>query len=109
MYAKDNLTIVDQRELLRVKSKSLAEEARIIRKEEQRTHGIMRNRLQEHRRGIVRLEARATGLAYGFIRGHSWEQMEPKSINPPNWKRVREMIKKYGPRDFVEPECMSKK
>lgn len=109
MYAKDNSTIVDQREMLRVKSKSLAEEARIIRKEEMRTHGAMRNRLREHRRGVVRIEARCTGLAYGFIRGHSWEKMEPKSITPPDWGRVRQMLKKYGPTGMVEPACMTKK
>lgn len=109
MYAKDSLTIVDQREMLRVKSKSLAEEARIIRKEEARTHGPMRNRLQQHRRGIVRLEARATGLAYGFIKGYAWEKMEPKSSTLPDWARVRQMLKKYGPTGMVEPECMTKK
>lgn len=118
MYAKDKTTIIDRREMLRVKSKSLAEEARIIRREELRTHGALRDELHQHRVRELRFEARATHLAYGFIKGRTLEQMEPKRYvgDWPKWMiemsdkalfdRVRVMIKKYGPRDFAEPECM---
>ena len=107
MYGKDG-KILDQREMLRVKAKSLAEESKIIRKEEHRTTGILRNRLQEHRRGVVRAESRHTGLAYGFIRGLSWERIEPNYKHPPDWNQVRKMLKKYGPANMVEPDCMKK-
>lgn len=117
MYSKDRTTIVDRREMLRVKLKSLAAEARIIRLEELRTHGDLRRELRDHRKGTVGYEARATHLAYGFIRGRTLEAMEPRRyVGMPKWladecdrqlfERVRAMTKKYGPAGFIEPECM---
>lgn len=110
MYGKDHVTIIDRREMLRVKLKSLAEEARIIRREEQRTHTVLRDELHRHRVLVVRSEARATHLAYGFIRGRTLEQMEASSdpAAPPNWDKVRSMLKRYGPVGMLEPEIMRK-
>ena len=107
MYAENRETIVDRREMLRVKCKSLAAEARIIRAEERRTHGALRDELRNHRVLVVRSEARHAYLAYGFVRGRSYVSMEPRYEIAPNWTRVRPMLKKYGPRDFVEPACMN--
>ena len=113
---KEVFLVKDRREMLKVKVKSLAEEARIIRTAEQRTHGILREELHNHRVVQLRHEARCTCLAYGFIRGRTLEQMEGKSKfsqqavgHPvcylwPGWKRVREMVKKYGPGD--EPQAL---
>lgn len=117
MYAKDKTTIIDRREMLRVKLKSLAAEAAIIRREERRSHGALRHELSLHRRGTVRWASRATHLAYGFIRGRTLEQIEPRRyVNVPDWLAkqcdkslwddVRKMLKKYGPAGMVEPECM---
>ena len=106
MYADKIETILDRREMLRVKVKSLAEESRIIRREELRTYGQLRFELWEHRVKDVRGESRCSGLAYGFIRGKTLEQMEPKSEKEPDWKRVQALLKKYGPKDFVLPPCM---
>lgn len=110
MYAKDRITVQDRREMLRVKINSLAVEARIIRREERRTNGLLRIELHDHRVKEVRSEARHTHLAYGLIRGRRYEQME-RSVTgyPPDWERVRKMIKRYGPLGFAEPECMTKK
>lgn len=108
MYAKDRTTIIDRREMLRVKLKNLADEARLIRREESKTHGALREELRGHRRGIVRSEARCTLLAYGFIKGLTLEQMEPKRDSEPNWDKVRAMLKKYGPVGMLEPEVMKK-
>lgn len=108
MYAKDHVTIIDRREMLRVKLKSLAAEAKIIRAEEQRTHTVLRSELHDHRVKVVRSEARCTHLAYGFIRGRTLEQMEPSSETEPDWDRVRKMLKKYGPAGMLEPEVMKK-
>lgn len=112
MYAKDRTTIVDRREMLRVKLKSLAEEARIIRREERRTNGVLRAELHMHRIGIVRYESRATHLAYGFIRGLAREQMENNWAPPERgtfaevvevalMSKVDAMIKKYGPKSEI--------
>lgn len=98
MYAKDG-TLWDRREMLKVKLKSLAEESRIIRIEERRTRGELRDELSWHRRMDVRLETRATHLAYGLIKGRALERIE-KPVLPrgePVWKKVRSMIDRYGP------------
>lgn len=104
MYAKDKTTLIDRREMLRVKVKSLAEEARIIRREEKKSHGMIRAELYEHRIGIVRREARAACLALGLCKGRTIEQMEPTSKSKPDYKRVYELMRRYGTIGFVPPE-----
>ena len=96
-------TILDRREMLRIKIKSLAEEARIIRREEHRTRGPLREELYLHRIHDVRSESRAAHLAYGFIRGRTLEQMESKSRTKPRWNRVRDLCKKFGAYGFEPP------
>lgn len=87
----------DKRKYLKVKLKSLAAEARIIRLEEKRTRDpALRAGLGCHRVTIVRSEARHTLLAYGFIRGRPYEAMEPKCRKPVNWDKVKKMVQKYG-------------
>ena len=105
---------------LKVKIKSLAEEARIIRKEERKAKNsyhskfarkndmrphfaYLRKGLREHRVGIVRTAARETLLAYGFLRGIPYKKIEPKCHPMPAhvWaeflKPIRKMLDKYGP------------
>lgn len=96
MYANQTSTLLDRREMLRVKLKSLAAEARFIRKEELRTRGALRAELWQHRTHAVRSEARATHVAYGLLRGLQLVQIEPHSDTPPNWRKVRAMLRKYG-------------
>lgn len=84
---------------LKIKLKSLAEEARIIRKEERRLklagRGPDITQLHEHRLLVVRRCARETHIAYGYLRGLSYEQIErPKRA--PNWDNVEKIVKKYG-------------
>lgn len=88
---------MDGRYFLKVKIKSLAEEARIIRKEErnQKNHSI-RSEMQSHRIIIVREESRNALLAYGFIRGREYKQMEKNAKTQPNWRRIKKLIQKYG-------------
>lgn len=87
---------MDERIYLKVKIKSLAAEAKIIRLEEKRAKRVsIRDGLADHRRGVVRIEARHTHLAYGFLRGKEYKQIEAKAHEAPDWKRVRKMIQKY--------------
>jgi hypothetical protein len=101
MYDRDRNTIIDRREMLRVKVKSLAAEARIIRREEQRSHGQLRQELHEHRAQYLRGIARSTHIAYGLIKGRTIEQMEPTRTSEPDWDAIDKMLKKYGPKDFT--------
>lgn len=104
---------------LKIKSKSLAAEARIIRAEEikVRNHARARSLVQrpvshlmgtrlslyEHRTGIVRVEARATFLARAYLKGMSRVQVEQNPVTDAQTiKRVKAMVTKYGPRPFNE-------
>lgn len=76
--------------LLKVNVCSLAEEARIIRREEvaiKKSSPLKGNdpafcRLNGHRRWELRNEARAAQLLYGFVRGVPYEVLEKKA----DWK-----------------------
>lgn len=89
---------------LKIKIKSLAAEASIIRRETNRfTRGDnpVRLELYAHRVFVVRPESRSAGLAYGFLRGRAYEQMETKVHNKayPDWKRIEALVQKYGEGD----------
>lgn len=105
--------IVDRRELLKIKVKNLADEARTIRHQEKKTQGVFRDELANHRRLVVRDAARHTQLAYGLIRGVDLRQMEAnagmislsgQAWGQPDWAAIKKMIVKYGPKDFVFPD-----
>lgn len=87
---------------LKIKICSLQEEARIIRREEQRwIIGKRRNHpirmgLMFHRKWDVRREQRSALLAYGYLRGRRYKQLEAKCFQQPNWDRIIELIAKYG-------------
>lgn len=87
---------------LRIKILSLQAEAKLIRREEarwiikgRRDHPI-RLGLKAHRKWDVRREQRASLLAYGFLRGRKYKQIEAKCHTPPNWVRVADLVAKYG-------------
>lgn len=101
--------IMDKRMYLKVKIKSLAEEARIIRSEERklRQRRIRKGKLTDkeqfiydglraHRQYDVRTEARATQLAYAFLNGKVYEDVEPHTNSTPRWDRVQKMVERYG-------------
>jgi hypothetical protein len=109
---------------LKIKIKSLAYEAQAIRKEERATVRVrvedgqqppryeirlknprgssLGDDLYLHRTLDVRNEQRATLIAYGFLRGVPYRAVEPDGRRGherggPNWKRVWDMVLKYGP------------
>lgn len=96
MYNETREKIVDRREMLRIKLKSLAEETRIIRTEEKRTFGALRDEMHAHRILVVRKHARATHIAYALIKGRTMAQIEGNAYFPPDWEAVDKMLKKYG-------------
>jgi hypothetical protein len=87
---------------LKIKIKSLAAEAGIIRKEAKKVRGDLRHALNEHRKKDVRWEARSSILAYGFLRGRDYFTMEAKchKDNPPDWVRIEQLVKKFGEDDI---------
>lgn len=87
---------------IKVKLLSLAAEAKIIRTQERLARGKdklqLRLGLAEHRRGIVRHEARHALLAYAFLRGVPYRKLEAKvrSGNEPDWPKLRKLVDKHG-------------
>ena len=92
---------------LKIKLKTLAYEAKEIRKAEaalfRAGHRLQKEHLtwkaaelHAHRVCIVRKAARSTNVAYGYLRGRSYESIEGKAKTPPNWKEVYRMVTTYG-------------
>ena len=99
---------------LKVKIKSLAAEAKIIRGEEGKQrkhiakarsvgnetwlaqHRAKRDGLRAHRKDVVRYEARHSLLAYGFLRGVPYRAMELKCHEPPDWSKVLKIAERFG-------------
>lgn len=98
---------------LKVKIKSLAEEAKIIRNEERKA---LRSRdweianegrrvgayfdtyygLRDHRKGVVAKEARAANLAIGYVNGREYSHIEHPLSKSFDYKRVAQLLIKYG-------------
>ena len=90
---------------LKIKIKSLAAEASIIRSEEERLRGRARAELVEHRCKEVRTAARHAQLAYGFLRGRPYHAIESRSTrNLPDWEEVRRLVRSFGSRPWLEPQ-----
>jgi hypothetical protein len=91
---------------LKIKFKSLSEEARIIKKEEKRLkaegktgHNSEYDSVYRHRIDVVRPIARATHLARAYIKGMPYAVVERKTHNNEVMyltKKIFEMVKKYG-------------
>lgn len=89
------------RAYLRVKIKSLAAEAVIIKSEERRHRRVplVRESLHLHRVRDVRREARAALLALAFLRDVPVARLEDRARTRPVWERVESLVRKYGDGD----------
>jgi hypothetical protein len=105
-------------EYLQVKVQNLVDEAKDIRKREQKarwqaraTRGREKFALAErfttvnqglhlHRVYDVRKEARSSHLAYGFLRGLKYHEMEVLAYDQPDWNRIERLVEKYSEADI---------
>lgn len=101
---------------LKIKILSLSAEAVIIRRQEHKLAKVLARKgkakgtdatwwdIQSHRRLVVRDEQRHSLLAYAFLRGKSYESIEPFSWDSPRLKKVEEMAKRFAPEmeDFAQ-------
>jgi len=101
---------------LKVKVLSLTAEAQIIKAQERKfkrkaakTNANNTNcrdilfGLANHRKYDVRQEQRSSLLAYAFLRGRTFEQIEGKAKSKPDLKRVANLVSKYGgPKDATK-------
>jgi hypothetical protein len=83
---------------LKIKISTFAAEARIIRREERKWKGIhpMRASLHEHRVVGLRKACRTSSLAYGFLRGRSYNVMENFSYSDPDWSGIEKEALRFG-------------
>jgi hypothetical protein len=106
---------------LKIKIKSLAAEAVIIRKDERKHrtfarkspahadhHHALRVGLADHRKTIVRGAARPALLAYGFLRGRKYIALESHCYEEPDWDRVADNILTFSPETRVKLGNMTK-
>ncbi len=114
---------------LRIKIKSLAAEAVLIKFEERKwfkwigtkeihdkegklvaTNDVyrkdhpLRMSLRQHRIDVVRPECRHSNIAYGYMRGRAYKQIENKCYIQPNWERVAEIVRKFSGGKYIAPE-----
>lgn len=82
---------------LKIKIKTLASEAKHIRREANRTGGRERQELTAHRTGPVRSAARHNQLAYAYLRGIPYRAVELRTEIPPNWAQVETLARRFGP------------
>lgn len=106
---------------LRVKIKSLAAEAGIIRREERRvarrkawakdhqqpTEALQTEffGLQEHRKNEVRSEARSSQIAYAFLRQKPYKAMERGPIPLVIRDRAASLAARYGGTGLTKAQC----
>lgn len=87
-------------EYLTVKRKTLAAEARIIRKMAQkakkRKNGELAMRLNEHRTDMVRKAARTAHLSHAFIKGMEYRRVERIARTEPDLHEINRLVSKYG-------------
>lgn len=110
MYAKgsNRTEVVDRREMVRIKLKTLAYESTIIREScsttdrrgRARNFGPLEVEMRKHRLYVVRHHARLTSIAYGLIRGKALDVIEAGAKCPLDskaWASIDTMCRNYGP------------
>ena len=93
---------------LKIKIKSLADEARTIRKEANKTNGMVKWNLNEHRTKVVRPHTRHNLLAYGILIGTPYEIMENKCHESPKFSDVSKIAKRFGAKEETISEWIEK-
>lgn len=82
---------------LKVKIKSLAAESKIIRQEILKSKDAgLTSSLQGHKIMVVRPEARHSLLAYAFLKGKSYSEVERSARESPDWVKVAKLVEKFG-------------
>lgn len=89
---------------LKIKVVSLMDEARTIRREEDKLHGMEKWNLQHHRKTVVRNAARRSLMAYQICRGRDWEPSASRDglKRRSDFSEVKRMVKKYGSAEAIE-------
>jgi len=81
---------------LRVNNKSLAAEARIIRKEilSAKNDEVV-NSLHHHRMTKLKPEARLANLSIAFVKGRRYSEVEPHTTTEPDPRRLHNKLSRF--------------
>ena len=74
----------------RAKAKSAAEAQANLNNIEKKRQGLHGHRVD------LRRETRAAHLAYGFVRGRKYEEIERFAWTQPDWNRIQRLVEKYS-------------
>lgn len=58
--------------------------------------------LKEHRCELIRKETRWASIAYGFLCGKKYSEIERISYIQPNWEKIEKLVLRYGERPSDE-------
>jgi len=61
---------------------------------------FQRSTLEQEYRTIIKSDARCMNLAYGFLRGRTYTEIERDAKTAPDWERVFEFVNRYGARYY---------
>lgn len=91
-----------RRQLAKATDLTPTQRARLERKMQKPSERAMKAfwGLRWHRQYDVRSESRASHVAYGFLRGLDYKQIEGTAKSSSNWSRVEDLVKKYGEDDI---------
>ena len=97
---------------LKIKLKALGAESRIIRHEELKRRGknwaMKGTQFYFHRVGQLRKTIRENHLAYGFLKGRTYRQLEQHPKTSPNWNNVLKHIERFSVSSSVQRESFVK-
>lgn len=65
-----------------------------------------RDSLRHHRKDIVRPFTRTAMLAYGFLKGRAYKEMERKRYTDPDWDALAKTIERHGSRAGILQDRM---
>ena len=81
---------------LRIKVKSLVDEAKTIRQEASKVSGMVKWNLNHHRTTVVRRHTRHNLLAYGILMGTPYYKMEKKCYEAPDFSWIKKTALNFG-------------
>lgn len=58
--------------------------------------------LKRHRINVVRKEARDSHIAYGFLRGREYQNIEQSRYIDPDWKNIERIVLRFNSGDIEE-------
>jgi len=109
------------KEFLKINIKSLAAEAKIIRKDENKfkrlsKHDKNKNQdndrqiwLEAHRTYTVRNESRSALLAYGYMKGIPYKKMEAKCYEKPDLTRIADNLIRFDSHTYWHLDNLPRK